>query len=282
MLESLFLLLGLSAEPAFAPPALEHLMIHPVPQLTELRPAPIVDAASALVLDLGSGKILFEKNSQDARAIASLTKLMTAVVARENFDLTEVVTVSKDAAAQPPAKIWLRAGEKITVENLLKATLMESGNDAALSLAEHKYGVAEFVEKMNRKVAALGLQQTHFTNPIGYDDPENYGTAYDLALLSGYVLRDPLLKEIAATQRDIITDTQQTNTHHLLSTNILFNTYLDIRGLKTGSTDAAGECLAAIAQNENGNNVLAIVLDSPNRFQEAKIMLNWAIENFRW
>lgn len=280
MLESLFTFLGLTFHTPELP-SLELLTIHPVPQLIELRPAPIVQASSALVLDLDSGKTLYEQKAYEQKAIASLTKLMTAVVARENFELAEIVTISKNAAEQPPAKIWLRTGERITVENLLRATLIESANDAATALAEH-LGEEEFVEKMNAKAIVLGLRNTHFANPIGYDDPENYGTTYDLALLSGYVLRDPLLREIAATQRDIVTDTQQINTHHLLSTNILFNTYLDIRGLKTGSTDAAGECLAAIAQNENGNRVLAIVLDSPNRFQEAKIMLSWALDNFRW
>ena len=283
MLESLFFLLGLTQiqEPAtlLSPDLID---FSPVPQLVESRPAPVVGAKAAIVLDLNSGKVLFDKNMDERKPIASLTKMMTAVIARENFALDETVTVSENAASQPPAKINLKLNEQITVENLLYAILIRSGNDAAVALAEHFGGIEIFSEKMNAKAVKLNLKNTRFANSVGYDDPENYSTVYDLALLAGYVLNDPLLKEIVSTDRATIYSADGKTAHHLVSTNVLFNSYLDIRGLKTGSTEEAGECFAAIARAEDGRETLAIVLDSPNRFQEVKVLLEWANSSHHW
>ncbi|MCK5472368.1 D-alanyl-D-alanine carboxypeptidase, partial [Candidatus Gracilibacteria bacterium] len=238
MLENFFALLGLTNDPVGIPP-LEILEIHAAPHLAEFS-QPIVHAETAIVMDLGSGRILFAKNAEEKRAVASLTKLMTAIVVRENYDLNEIVTVSAEAAAQPPAKIWLTTGEQISVENLLKALLIESANDAAIALAE-KMGLEKFVEKMNGKVVALGLKNTNFENPVGYDAVENFSTAHDLATLAGYFLRDEILREITKTPKAGIAATNGI-VHELYSTNNLFGTYLDIRGLKTGRTEDAGEC----------------------------------------
>lgn len=258
------------------------LRVAPIPQHVGESPAPVVQAASAIIYDLGTGKILYEKNAYRSRYVASLTKLMTAVVARENYQLDESVIISRTASEQPAAKVWLRAGEQISVRGLLAGALIESGNDAAYALAEHFGKIEDFVAQMNTKAKMLGLKNTHFSNPVGFDSPNNYSSAYDLAILSSYVLRDPVLREIAETQRLEIFDTSGNISHKLLSTNILFNSYLDIRGLKTGSTKDAGECLAAVARTPEGRNILAIVLASPNRFQEAKSMLEWAHLNYRW
>lgn len=280
MLDSIFILLGLAQEPAVMP-APNLIDFSPAPQLIAPSPAPVINAKAAIVFDLGSGKVLYEKNADKRLPIASLTKLMTVVVARENFSLDEVVTISENAANQPPAKIWLKPGEKISVEDLIKTALIRSGNDATVALAEHSNDLENFVAQMNEKAITLGLQNTHFTNPVGYDDPKNYSTVYDLALLASYVLRDPLLKNIAAQNRETIFSTEN-RAYHLASTNVLFGSYLDIRGLKTGSTEEAGACFAAMAKSEDARETLAIVLDSPNRFQEAKVMLEWAESNFRF
>ncbi len=283
MFELLAFVFGLST-PTDLPPV-ELAALQPVPQLVGESPAPVVNAKAALIYDLGSGKVLYEKNAHERRPIASLTKLMTAIVVRKNYDLKEIVTVSENAAAQPPAKVWLRPSEQISVEALLQAALIESGNDAATALAEHYAGgESAFVAAMNTKVTQLGLKNTHFTNPVGYDDEngENYSSAYDLALLGGYVRRDPVLKKIVGTHRTSVLSTNGKIRHNLVSTNILFNSYLDIQGLKTGSTVDAGEGVAAIARMTSGQDVLAIVLDSPNRFQEAKTLLEWADRNHRW
>ena len=166
------------------------------------------------------------------------------------------------------------------MENLLKALLIESANDAAIALAE-KMGMEKFVEKMNSKVVALGLKNTNFENPVGYDAVGNFSTAHDLATLAGYFLRDEVLQEIAKTPKTGIAATNGI-VHELYSTNNLFGTYLDIRGLKTGRTEEAGECLAAISRAKNGHEILAIVLNSPKRFQETKALLAWAEKSYRW
>ncbi len=278
MLESFFALLGFVSEPV-QPPPLEILEIHAAPRLVKFS-EPIVKAKSVIVMDLESGKILFAKDSGAKLPIASLTKLMTAIVARENFNLEDLVIVSANAAKQPPSKIWLQQGGKLSVNDLLKALLIKSANDAAIALAE-KMGEEKFVAKMNRKAQHLGLQNSHFANPVGYDDEENFSTTFDLAILANYVLRDEILREIAKTPKTGIASTEG-KVYELYSTNNLFGSYLDIRGLKTGLTENAGECLAAISQTKNGKPILAIVLNSPKRFQETKALLTWAEKNHQW
>ncbi|MFH0834460.1 MAG: D-alanyl-D-alanine carboxypeptidase family protein [Patescibacteria group bacterium] len=280
MLENFFALLGLASEPTNNLPDLALLQIYSAPQLVQFS-EPVVAAKSAIIVDLDSGKVLWSKNSQAQLPIASLTKLMTAIVARENYNLADVVEVSPNASEQPPAKIWLRAGEKMTVGNLLKGMLIESANDAATALAE-KMGTEKFVAQMNTKAAELNLQNSHFANPVGYDDENNFSTTRDLATLAQYFLRDEFLREIAATGKTGIDPVSGGTHHELYSTNNLFGSYLKIRGLKTGLTDAAGECTATVAELTNGKKVLAIVLNSPNRFQEAKSLIAWAEANFRW
>jgi D-alanyl-D-alanine carboxypeptidase (penicillin-binding protein 5/6) len=280
MFESFFALIGLAGEPATKFPPLEILEIHAAPRMIAEYSEPLVGASAAIATDLDSGRILFAQNIDAELPIASLTKLMTAIVVRENYDLDDVVVVSRNAAEQPPAKIWLTTGEKMTVGNLLRGMLIESGNDAATALGE-SIGTEEFVAKMNEKAAELGLRKTHFANPVGFDDAANYSTAREIALIAQYFLRDALLREIVGTHKMTIFN-ELGGAHHLVSTNILFNGYLDIRGMKTGSTDEAGECVAAVAANASGKNILALVLDSPNRFQEAKGILDWATKNWRW
>jgi D-alanyl-D-alanine carboxypeptidase (penicillin-binding protein 5/6) len=279
MLESFFVLLGFHSEPTFEPPPLEILEIHAAPQLAKFS-EPVVTAKAAIIIDLDSGKVLFEKNSGEQLPIASLTKLMTAVVARENYSLEDFVIVSRNASKQPAAKIWLQIGEKLLVQDLLKATLIESANDAATALAE-KMGMEKFVEKMNAKAKVLGLRSSSFANPVGYDDEANFSTVSDLATLAKYFLRDEFLRKIAATGKTGIASTSGI-VHELYSTNNLFGSYLEIRGLKTGLTEDAGECLAAISRMENGKEILAIVLNSPKRFQEGKALLTWAAKSFQW
>jgi D-alanyl-D-alanine carboxypeptidase (penicillin-binding protein 5/6) len=279
MLDAVFSLLGFTQPVGILPPASVLEIVAP-PQLRGEELAPVVKAEAALIMDVKTGSILYEKNAQTKKPIASLTKLITALVVKENYQLSDTVTVSKNAAEQPPAKVWLLPGEKITVENLLKALLISSANDAATALAE-KIGEEKFVKKMNEKVNKLGLLNTHFSNAVGYDAVDNYSTAYDIARLAGYFLRDDLLREIVATENTSITSVNGVK-RNLFSTNKLHGTYLTMRGLKTGITDEAGECFAGIAEGANGQQVLAIVLNSPSRMQENKALLTWALTNFRW
>lgn len=282
MLATFFATLGLTVAAPALPPLPVEIGLNP-PPVAAAAAQPVVAAESALVVDLGSGQVLWEKNAYARRPIASLTKLMTAIVARENFALDEKVAVGASAAAVEPAKMWLLPGEEIRVGALLRGLLIASANDAALTLAAHfAGGEAAFVAAMNERAAVLGLTDTHFANPIGFDDPQNYSTAHDLALLASYFLRDDFLAAAAATAQTSVSDTTGRHVHSLKSTNELFGSYLAIAGLKTGTTDEAGACVAALARGPHGQQILAIVLHSPDRFQEAKGLLDWALTTHRW
>jgi serine-type D-Ala-D-Ala carboxypeptidase (penicillin-binding protein 5/6) len=244
---------------------------------------PLLDAASTITVDMGSGKILYEKNAHEKRQFASITKLMTAVIILEENNMNEIVTVSTKAANMQGSKIWLYPGEKIALQNLLYAILIHSGNDAAWALAEHNAENAEaFIEKMNKKAEKLGLTNTHFSNPIGYDDTENYSTAYDLSILGRYAYRKSFVRHAVATKDMSITSINGDITHNLENTNELLDSYLNVKGLKTGHTKGAGLCLAAISENEFGNDILTIILNSPDRFKETKILTDWIFRSFIW
>lgn len=281
MFDVLGLLFGFAHTPTL--PAVTAFEVPAAPTRIGQSVAPIVDAKAALVFDVKSGVTLFAQSADEHRAIGSLTKLATALVTRDAFKLDDVVTISKNAASQPPAKAWLRAGEQMTVGELLKCLLIASANDAAVALAEHYPGGAtQFVAAMNAKVRTLDLRDTHFTNPAGLDDVGNYATARDIARLARAFERDVVLAQIAASANGAATSVDGKVTHSLVSTNNLFGSYLDIRGLKTGTTDEAGDCLAALSRNSRGADILAVVLNSPNRWQEAKILLEWADEAHAW
>ena len=150
--------------------------------------SPLTDAESEIIVDFDSGKILYEKNSNKKMQIASITKLMTAIIALEEGNLDEVITISEKAALTEGSKVWLLSGEKITLRNLLYAVMIHSGNDAAYAIAEHlgEGDTKIFVDKMNQKALDLGLLSTHYDNPIGFDSKQNYSTAYDLSLLAKF------------------------------------------------------------------------------------------------
>src|SRR4030042_6721410 len=166
------------------------------PIKNEIAVSPVVDGESGIIVDFESGKILYEKNSNKRMQIASITKLMTAIIALEEGNLDEIITISEEAAAQEGSKIWLLSGEQITLRNLLYAVLVHSGNDAAYAIAEHlgNGDVKIFVEKMNQKARDLGLLSTHYENPIGFDAKENYSTAYDLSIIARYAYRKPFVQ----------------------------------------------------------------------------------------
>lgn len=255
----------------------------PVPVKDQSFVSPLIVAKAALAVDVASGEILFEQNAHALRAIASLTKVMTAIVVLEENDLEEVVTVSRAAAEVSGSEIYLRAGEKIRVEALLKALLISSANDAAVALAEHNAGsMSAFVEKMNRKAELMGLHNSSFSNPIGLDNIANYSTAHDVAVMGRYLYRKPFVGGVVGLKEERIYSVDGSLSHDLLNTNKLLGNYLKIKGIKTGSTEEAGLCLLAIGANEDNREVVAVVLDSPDRFQEMKILLDWIFRAYKW
>jgi len=234
-------------------------------------------------MDVDTGAVLYEKDSQTALPMASLTKIMTAILILENHDLSEVVTVEADFSQELGVRIWLYQNEKITVGNLLIALLVRSAGDAALALANfHSGSVEAFVSEMNAKLSELNLSGTHFMGPIGLDHEGQYSTAHDLAMLTKYALRFPDFRRIVKLDGATITSTDGKIQHSFVSTNYLLNSYLDIEGVKTGTTEAAGQSLVNLARNKSGNEIISVLLNSPSRFQENKSIIDWIFRTYQW
>lgn len=246
--------------------------------------SPVIEAKGSLAMDLETEEVLFEKNMHDRMPIASITKLMTILIILEENDPTQTVIVSRNAASIEGSQMYLREGEQISVENLLYGALIHSANDAAVALAEHNAGsIDKFIEKMNKRTLELGLINTHFSNSIGLDQRENYSSPYDLAKLGAYIYHNKFVKEAAKIQKLDVLSLDKKYTHKLENTNeLLNNEHYKFKGLKTGSTDAAGLCLVGIAENNEGHEVITVVLNSPDRFTESKILVDWVFRAYNW
>lgn len=239
---------------------------------------PRVTADAAVLIDVETGQIYFAKNHTVRREPASLTKIMTAVIALENGDLNDVVTVGgKAAAVSMGSIIELRKGEKITLGELLKAALVCSANDSTVAIAEHVGGSHDrFIALMNKKAGALGLFGTRFANTNGYHDPNHYTTAYDLAVLTRYALGSPKFNELVQTRETTVRWIEPANREEKISnTNrLLTSGYEGVDGVKTGTTSMAGNCLIA-SSTRDGRRLIAVALHSDNRYQDCAKMLDY-------
>ncbi|MFH0820398.1 MAG: D-alanyl-D-alanine carboxypeptidase family protein [Candidatus Peregrinibacteria bacterium] len=285
----LLLLASVSAAPLITAPGavpldpISLLDVSPVPVKQTEAVAPALQAKAALVMDADSGIVLFEKNSRTSLPIASLTKIMTAVVILESHDLDEVVTVTNNHADVPGVQIGFFKNEKLTVQSLLTALLVRSGGDAALILADYHSGSEPaFVEAMNQKARMLNLRQTQFKNSVGLDAEGHYSTAYDLAMLTKHAMRDPAFRAIVRQPEAEISSVDGQFHHVFKNTNQLLGSYLNVIGVKTGTTDAAGESIINWAVGPQGQQLIAMVLGSPNRFQENKSLMDWSFRNYFW
>lgn len=259
------------------------LSVSPIPVKKDEFVSPIIGARSSIIMDVKTGEVLFERNSSERRQTASITKLMTAIIILEENKPEDIVTISKTASTADGSQMMLHENEKITVENLLYGLMIQSANDAAESLAEYNAGsIEKFVEKMNKKALELGLINTHFQNPVGFDNRDNYSSALDLARLARYSYQKDFIKEAAVIKKKEIYAVDKAYKHELESTNELLDSYLKIKGLKTGKTDGAGLCNIAIAENDKGNDIITVVLGSPDRFQESKVLIDWAFRAYIW
>jgi len=238
---------------------------------------PTIKARSAILLDLDTGSVLYQLDAHGRRAPASLLKVATALVALEHLGLDQVVTVpaSIDQLPWDSTRMGLRAGERLTVRELLYGLFLNSGNDAAITLAEAAMPRATFVALMNAKAAQLGLVDTRFVNPIGLDDPGQYASAADLARISiELITRFPDVAVIASTPRLTLPATATHHAYVLYNLNQLIRTYAGATGLKTGWTGRAGGCLIATA-TRNGRHLLVVVMASPSIFGEAGSLLDY-------
>ena len=211
-----------------------------------------VSAAAAVLMDADSGSLLYEKNGEKRMLIASTTKLMTALVALEQGGLQQEITVTGGHMAEG-SSMYLRPGEKLTLETLLYGLLLCSGNDAALAVTECMGGAVPFVARMNEKAAELGMENTHFANPNGLDDEAHYSTAEDMAKLAAAAMDDPVLRRVASTRTARIGGRTLTNHNKLLSR------VEGCVGLKTGYTRAAGRTLVSCAERD-GVRLVAVTL----------------------
>lgn len=242
----------------------------------EGRPIPTVSAQAFLLYDVDAQQLLVAQNIQEALAPASLTKLMTALLTLEEADLAATVTIqSSDLVGG--ARMGLRAGETVTVEDLLWGLLIPSGNDAAMALARHIGGTAnDFVAKMNQRAQELGLAGTHFVNPHGLDAAGHTSSAADLLILTQLNWRYPLFRQIVT-----MAETERAG-HLLRNTNeLLDDELMGINGVKTGTTDRAGECLVA-GINHNGHQLFFIILNSRERYVDTQALYQYYQTNYTW
>ncbi|MFQ7854198.1 MAG: D-alanyl-D-alanine carboxypeptidase family protein [Flavonifractor plautii] len=241
--------------------------------------APTVDAAAAVLMEKETGAILYEQNAHDKLEPASVTKVMTLLLVLEAIDdgrlaLDDMVTVSAHAASMGGSQVYLKEGEQMSVDDMLKAVAVVSGNDAAVALAEHLAGSEEgFVEQMNQRAAELGMADTCFVNCTGLPAAGHLTSAHDIAVMSRALIQHPKIRDYTTIWMDSIRGGQ----FQLANTNKLVRFYEGATGLKTGSTDAAGYCLSATAERD-GMELIAVVLKaktSEQRFESAKSLLNF-------
>ncbi len=242
-----------------------------------------VNAKGAVLMDQGSGAVLFEKGAYEQLPIASVTKVMTLLLVMEAIDSgrlqwEETVTCSDRAASMGGSQIWLEPGEIMTVEELVKAAAVVSANDACAALAEHISGTLEaFVADMNARAAALGMKNTHFVDCSGLDDT-GYSCAYDVAVMSRELMNHEQIQRFTT----IWMDTLRGGNSQLVNTNKLVRHYKGATGLKTGTTQAAGHCLAATASRD-GTAFVAVVLGSSttaDRFDGARALLDYGFSSY--
>lgn len=234
-----------------------------------------IHAASAVLMDAESGRVLYEHDAHHPRLIASTTKLLTALVAVEQTaDLDEVVTIKGEWLGSEGSSIYLKAGEEITLRGLLYGLLLQSGNDAAMSIACHVAGSeADFVALMNQKAAELEMKDSSFANPSGLNDDNHYSTAYDLALLARACLDNETVAEICATQAVTV------GTRTFINHNKLLSRYEGCVGMKTGFTEKAGRTLVSAATRD-GQTLICVTLNDGDDWNDHAKLLDYGFATF--
>lgn len=241
---------------------------------------PDTAARGAVVMDVASGRVLYQKNPHERMPMASTTKIMTAILAIEKGNLQDMITVSHRAYGVEGSSIYLGRGEKITLENLLYGLMLRSGNDAAVAIAEHIGGsVDKFAEMMNEKAMEIGARNTHFVNPNGLHHKDHYTTAYDLALISAYAMKNPDFRTIVATKYKRIPWEGHEWDRVMQNKNRILWEYEGGNGIKTGYTKAANRCLAAAAQRNN-MQLVSVVLNCHPWFDDSMALLDYGFKEY--
>ncbi|HEY8960845.1 MAG TPA: D-alanyl-D-alanine carboxypeptidase family protein [Luteolibacter sp.] len=242
-------------------------------------PPPPITGQSAIVIDADSGRVLFAKNADVPRPVASTQKIVTALCVLEAGDIDKTVVIDGSDGNCEPTKLGLQAGETYSRRELLKVLMVKSANDVGRALARDVGGDQEsFANLMNRKAANLGMRNSHFCNPHGLPDPAQFSTARDMAIAARAAYRSPLLRSYVAT-KGFTFQFSNGKTRFVENTNKVLKTLPYCNGMKTGTTDAAGRCLVS-SGSLNGRSVIVVVLKSntPNIWKDSEKLLRWALE----
>lgn len=241
---------------------------------------PAIRASAAVLIEAQSGAVLFAKNGEMRRAPASTTKMLTAIVALEKGRLNQVIKVSKKAAGTGGSSIWLKAGDRLTLKELLEGTMLRSGNDGSVAIAEGVAGsVQDFVQWMNLRAKEIGALQTNFQNPHGLRAPSHYTTALDLALIARYGLENPYFAQLVSKKEGHLEWVDRQKQVGIKNTNRLLWYLQGADGVKTGTTNEAGHCLVASATRD-GKRLIAVALNSGDRWGDCVRLLEYGFEKF--
>jgi serine-type D-Ala-D-Ala carboxypeptidase (penicillin-binding protein 5/6) len=276
---------GIRAPAALVAAAALVLAVAPAPAAAQggERPPPVPDAEAAIVVDGRDGDVMFAKNANRRQSIASATKLMTALLTLERSRPREVFTAADYVAAPVESQIGLRPGERMTVRDLFVALMLESANDAAATLAEGVSGsVDQFVADMNERAAELGLENTSYANPIGFDDPLNYSSSSDLATLTRELLSRPRFARVVDMPAADLESGARPRA--IDNRNTLIATHPFVTGVKTGHTLGAGYVLIGSAKGPGGARVISVVMGEPSeaaRDADTLKLLRWGVDRFR-
>lgn len=237
-------------------------------------------AKGMVVLEGNTNTILYGKNEHERMPMASTTKIVTAILAIENCnDLDKKIKISEKAIGIEGTSIYIKSGEELSMRDLLYGLILASGNDCAVAIAESLGGEEKFVELMNEFAISLGLNNTHFDNPHGLDSDTHYTSAYDLAIMTSYALKNDVFREIVATERMVIPKNDIYQARYLKHKNKLLFLEENCIGVKTGFTDNAGRCLVN-AHEENNMQIISIVLNCQPMFEECKRLTDISLENY--
>lgn len=251
-----------------------------LPVLGDTATYPVLSAQSAIAVDLTSGVYLYEKDSDKKLLPASTTKILTALVAMDTYEMEQVLKVGNiKVVGQKMGLVW---GEEIKFSDLLNGLLIYSANDAAEVLAQnHPGGRDLFIGLMNKKAIDMGLSGSHFSNPVGLDSFDQYSTTKDLIVISKYAMNNPVFAEIVGTKEKLVKSVDERYSHRLTNINRLLGEVDGVKGVKTGWTEEARENLVTYIERDN-RKIMIAVLGSQDRFGETKELIDWIFTNYSW
>lgn len=243
-------------------------------------PEPKFSSKAIYAEDLSTSNVLFQRNIHQRLSPASTTKVMTALIALDYFQPGDILVVPKEALVGG-SSMDLQLGEKVTFRSVLYGMMLNSGNDAAYTIAyNYPAGFDSFVLEMNKKAKSLGLKDTNFTNPAGFDTLDHYSSAFDLSLIAKEAIKNPQLARIVSTLETSVLSADNSTSHNLKNLNQLLGEE-GILGIKTGFTEKSGENLVGLVERQN-KKILTVVLNSEDRFGETRELINWVFQNYRW